>query len=153
MQTISVGIHLRNQRGIVKGTGTNACAHRECKWGSRGTAPRILRLGFKRRSVASFTPQPTYPQRYKPRYPLNRGPSRPQRRVWKSGGNEVLVPAAKRNMDPPAHTLVTTSTAICYGARSLHLTHSKLVSGIQFWARERAVSHIKPRPGLSHINP
>lgn len=66
MQTIKVGIHLRNQCGIVKGTGTNVGAHRECMCGSRGTTLRILKLDFRRRSSASFTPQPTYPQRYNP---------------------------------------------------------------------------------------
>ena len=112
----------------------NACEGVEVR-----TALRILKLDFRRRLSASFTPQPTYPQRYNPQYPLNRRLGRPQSRLWKFWGDEVLAPAGNRTMDPPAHTLVTSAT-LCCGARPLqHLTCTKLVSAIRFWARERAV--------------
>jgi len=46
-------------------------------WGG-GTAPRILNLGSRKRSVDSFTSRPLYPQRKKPWYPLYRRLGGPQ---------------------------------------------------------------------------
>jgi len=42
-------------------------------WGSGGTSTRILDLDTRWRSVATFTPQPLYPQRKSLLYPLHRG--------------------------------------------------------------------------------
>jgi hypothetical protein len=74
-------------------------------WDSEGTAPRILDLGTRRRSVLSFTPRPLHSQGKSPWYSLDRRLDGPQSRSGRSAEekNSHSPPGIEpQNHDRPA---------------------------------------------------
>jgi hypothetical protein len=96
--------------------------------GSGGIAPRIIDLGTIWRWVASFTPQPLYPQGKSPWYPLDRRLGGSQRRSGRGVEEENSEPLP--GLEPP---IIQPISSFRLGAWATGVRTREIIPGGRHW--------------------
>jgi hypothetical protein len=92
LRLINKYFHIFHKKSKVVPVLFNGALRQEGVLGSGGIAPRILDLVNRWMFVVSFMPQPLYPQRNGPWYPLDRRLGGPQSRSGRSGEEKNSQP-------------------------------------------------------------